>query len=87
MDQIIIENAIVDGKCITVPAEDFPVLISVCQSSECTAIRPLNVVLKKPAHYNISGIGGLLIPQVYPVSPCSEDFVKLMQTVEEYTEL
>ena len=87
LDQIIIENAKVDGQCVTVPAKNFPVLVSVCQSPECTAVRSLNVVLKKPAHYNISGIGGLLIPQVYPVSPCSEDFVKLMQTVEEYTQL
>lgn len=87
LERIIIDDAKVDGKCVTVPAEDFPVLVSVCQTAECTAIRPLNVLLKKPAHYNISGIGGLLVPQVYPVSPCSEDFVKLMQTVEDYTQL
>ena len=87
LDRIIIENAKVDGQCITVPAKDFPILVSICQSPECYSIRSLNVVLKKPAHYNISGIGGLLIPQVYPVSPCSENFIKLMQTVEEYTQL
>ena len=80
----------VEGECVEVPDTAFPVLVSVCKSSEssnCPLTRSLDVLLKNPAHYNINGIGGLLTPQVYPVSPCSGDLVKLIGTIGEYDKL
>ena len=74
----------VEGECVQIPAEAFPVAVSVCNSRECTAIRSLDIILKTPAHYNISGVGGLLSPNIYPVSPCSEDFAKLIENIGAY---
>ena len=74
----------VEGDCVKIPVEAFPVSVSVCKSGDCSSVRPLNVLLKNPAHYSIHGIGGLLTPQIYPVSPCSADFVKLIDTIGEY---
>ena len=74
----------VEGECVQLPAEAFPVKVSVCNSRECTAIRSLDVILKTPAHYNLSGVGGLLSPHIYPVSPCSEDFAKLIENIGAY---
>ena len=70
-----------------IPATAFPISVSVCKSSDCKSVRSLNVVLQKPAHYNISGVGGLLSPQIYPVSPCSEQIVDVINNVGEYEEL
>ena len=77
----------VEGECLKIPSEAFPVSVSVCKLSDCVSVRSLDVLLKNPAHYNISGIGGLLIPQIYPVSPCSDNFIKLIGTVSEYKKL
>lgn len=86
-----LQYAVIDlkvmGECIEIPAGAFPVSVSVCQSSECNSVRSLNVVLQKPAHYNIGGVGGLLTPQIYPVSPCSEQIVDTINNVGEYTDL
>ena len=57
----------VEGECIKIPAKAFPVAVSVCESSKCTKVRSLDVLLKNPAHYNLNGIGGLLTPQINPV--------------------
>ncbi len=86
LEYVIMEEAKVDGECVKVPAEAFPLAVNVCQSRECSSVRSLDVLLKNPAHYNISGIGGYLAPHIYPVSPCSEDFVDLMNNIGEYKE-
>lgn len=86
-----LQYAVIDlrvmGQCVEIPATAFPVAVSICQSSECKSARSLNVVLQKPAHYNINGVGGLLTPQIYPVSPCSERMVDIINNVGEYTDL
>lgn len=87
LEYVIMEDAKVDGECVKVPAEAFPLVVSVCQSRECSFVRSLDVLLKNPAHYNIGGIGGYLVPHIYPVSPCSEDFVELMNNIGEYKEI
>ena len=85
--EYVIMEAKVEGKCVQVPTEAFPLLVSVCKSRECASVRSLDVLLKNPAHYNINGIGGLLIPQIYPVSPCSKEFVNLIGNEGEYKTL
>ena len=85
--EYVIMDIKVEGECIKIPEEAFPVSVGVCESNECASVRSLSVVLKNPAHYNISGIGGLLTPQIYPVSPCSKDFVELIGSIEEYQTL
>ena len=85
--EYVIMEAKVEGECVKVPASAFPVEVGVCQSSKCSAVRSLSVILNNPAHYNLNGIGGLLTPQIYPVSPCSEDFVKVISNVGEYKQL
>ena len=86
-----LQYAVIDlrviGRCVEIPATAFPISVSVCKSSDCKSVRSLNVVLQKPAHYNISGVGGLLSPQIYPVSPCSEQIVDVINNVGEYEEL
>jgi len=74
----------VKGECVTIPAKAFPVLVNVCESHQCNSIRSLYVVLNNPAHYSLNGIGGFLIPQVYPVSPCSKEVIPLINNVKEY---
>ena len=83
----VVEDIKVEGECLKVPEEDFPLSVGVCQSNECSSVRPLDAILKNPAHYNISGIGGLLTPQIYPVSPCSKDYVELIESANEYQKL
>ena len=85
--EYVIMDIKVEGECIKIPAGAFPVAVGVCESSECTKVRSLDVLLKNPAHYNINGIGGLLTPQINPVSPCSPEFTKLVESVGEYTQL
>ena len=86
-----LQYAVIDlkvlGQCTEVPATAFPVSVSVCQSSECNSVRSLNVVLQKPAHYNINGVGGLLTPQIYPISPCSGQIVDAINNIGEYEDL
>ena len=77
----------VKGACSEVPARAFPVMVGVCQSEQCDFVRPLNMVLKQPAHYNLSGIGGLLTPAVSPVSPCSSEAFDLIETIQPYQEI
>ncbi len=85
--QYVIMDVKVEGECVKIPKEAFPVSVGVCESSGCTSVRPLSVVLKNPAHYNISGIGGLLTPQINPVSPCSKEYIDLIGSVEDYQTL
>ena len=73
----------VEGECVKIPEKAFPVSVGVCESSGCTSVRSLSVILKNPAHYNISGIGGLLTPQINPVSPCSKEYIDLIGSVED----
>ena len=86
-----VANAIIagfrmDSGCVKVLEADFPLTISVCNSAECSAIK--NVVdLHTPGHYNISGVGGLFIPEVYPESPCSENLIQHIESTGEYTQL
>jgi len=82
--EYIIIDIKVEEDCVKIPAAAFPVSVGVCKSSDCSSFRSLDVLLKNPAHYSIHGIGGLLTPQIYPVSPCSTDFVKLIDTIGEY---
>ena len=77
----------VKGECAKVPARAFPVMVGVCQSEQCDYVRPLNMVLKQPAHYNLSGIGGLLTPAVSPVSPCSPKTFELVETIQPYQKI
>ncbi len=77
----------VKGECIQVPAEAFPISVSVCESKKCSKIRPLDFILTNPAHYNISGIGGLLIPRVDPYSPCSGEYFDLIDNIKPYEEI
>ncbi len=37
-----------------------------------------------PGHYGLSGVGGLLVLEVYPVSPCSPSFEEYIQNAGEY---
>ena len=83
LTHFIINMQIKEG-CIELPASAFPVVVGVCKSAKCEAVRSLNVALKQPAHYNISGIGGLLTPAVYPVSPCSPEALELVEAQEPY---
>ena len=85
--EFVIIDMKVEEECIKIPKEAFPISVGVCQSSECTSVRPLNVILKNPAHYNIGGIGGLLTPQILPVSPCSKEYIDLVGSIEEYQTL
>ncbi len=87
LEYVVMEEAKVDGECVKVPASAFPLAVHICQSQECSQARSLDIILKNPAHYNISGIGGFLAPHIYPVSPCSKEFVDLMKNVGEYKEL
>ena len=84
LTEAVLQEFKVEGECVKIPAEAFPVAVGVCNSGECTAIRSLDVILKTPAHYNLSGVGGLLSPHIYPVSPCSEDFAILIENIGAY---
>ena len=82
----IVEGFRMDSGCVKVLERDFPVTISICDSAQCSAIK--NVVdIHTPGHYNISGVGGLVIPEIYPESPCSENLIQHMENTGEYTQL
>ena len=86
LTNFIIENIKVKGECIEVPAHAFPVMVGVCQSEQCDYVRPLNMVLSRPAHYNLSGIGGWLTPAMSPISPCADQLSELVDTIQPYQE-
>ena len=82
----IVEGFNMDSGCVKVLEKDFPVTISVCDSAQCSAIK--NVVdIHTPGHYNFSGVGGLVIPEIYPESPCSERLVDHIENDAEFTQL
>ena len=86
-----IANTVVEGfrmnsGCVKVLEGDFPITVSLCDSIECKAVRNI-VDLHTPGHYNMSGVGGLVIPEVYPVSPCSEDLIQYINQAGEYSPL
>lgn len=83
----VITDLKVEGECSQVPEYEFPLAVSVCETTECLSTRPLNALLKNPLHYNIDGIGGLFIPQIYPSSPCSKNFIDKAKKIEQYTTL
>ncbi|MDE0118572.1 MAG: hypothetical protein OXM55_01005 [Bdellovibrionales bacterium] len=86
LDYVIVDMK-VEGECVRIPAKAFPVAVHVCESPECTKVRSLDVLIKNPAHYNLNGLGGLLTPQINPVSPCSPEFIQLVESVGEFTDL
>ncbi len=74
---IMIKGFKVKSGCVKVPEHAFPLSVNVCSTPKCDESRFLaNFIV--PNHYGISGVGDLLIPQIHPVSPCSEEFVNLM---------
>ena len=81
---VIMDSVKVEGECVQVPKEAFPLAVSVCETDKCKKIRPLDVVLTNPAHYNINGIGGLVTPRIAPFSPCSKEFFDLIEDVQPY---
>ena len=76
----VINSFKVKSGCIKVPERSFPLKIHICDSVSCAQSRYLADIMV-PNHYGIAGIGNLLIPQIYPVSPCSEEFVKLLKKI------
>ena len=85
--EYVIVDMEVEGECVRIPSTAFPLAVHVCESSKCTKVRSLDVLIKNPAHYNLNGLGGLLTPQINPVSPCSPEFIQLVDSVEEFTDL
>lgn len=73
-EQAIISGFKVKNGCIKIPERGFPLKVNVCDTKVCTNSRYLADIVM-PNNYGIAGVGGLLVPQVYPVSPCSEEFV------------
>ena len=59
--------------CVKVPGRAFPLKLYICDSVHCKNNYYLADIIM-PNHYGIMGIGGLFAPQVYPASPCSEEF-------------
>lgn len=77
-DQAIISGFKVKTGCIKIPGRSFPLKVNVCDTKVCKNSRYLADIMI-PNHYGIAGVGGLLVPQVYPVSPCSEEFVQYIK--------
>ena len=90
-EPVALTNFIIDikvsGDCVEVPAHAFPVMVGVCQSEQCDSVRPLNMVLSQPAHYNLSGIGGLLTPAMSPYSPCSKEYFEQVELLQTYQKI
>ena len=74
----------VEQGCVSVSERDFPLWVDVCESESCQSVRRVGL-LEQPAHYSISGIGSLMLPQINPASPCSEEFARQIQYVESYS--
>ena len=87
LEYVIVSSLKVEGECVKVPKEAFPLSVYVCETSKCQKVRPLDLRLVNPAHYNINGVGGLITPRISPVSPCSEDFLKRIKDVKLYQEI
>ena len=70
----------VKAGCVEVPEQAFPLLVYICETAKCLKMseRPLGEIIV-PSHYNLLGVGGLLAPQINPVSPCSEEFVSYIK--------
>lgn len=82
-DAVETKYAVIDGfkvknGCIKVPERAFPLKVNICDSISCAKSQYLADVVM-PNHYGIAGVGGLFIPQVYPVSPCSDEFVQYIK--------
>ena len=74
-----------ENACVPIPESAFPLWVDVCETSNCTRVRRTGRVIN-PGHYSISGIGGLMLLQQNPLSPCSEEFTEQIKNVSEYVD-
>ncbi len=74
----------VNTGCVSVEESQFPLWVDVCQSADCLMVRRTGYI-ENPGHYSVSGIGSLMILQIYSHSPCSEEFSEQIRYVGEYS--
>ncbi len=87
LEYVIVQSLKVEGECVQVPKEAFPISVYACETGQCQKIRSLESMLVSPAHYNINGVGGLVTPRISHFSPCSEKFFKLIEDIKPYQEI